>query len=130
MLVELFVGDGAMVLSLLILVKVKFHQISLGQRGACDGILFVFLNVWDNSHQVENDPLVSLIVSTIGIFERLHGKVAVVEGGLDTLVLFGSLVFLSLASPFLHVLGVGDPHLVLGMSFLAHFIILYKKLTQ
>jgi hypothetical protein len=39
-------------------------------------------------------------------------------------------VLLSLASPLVHVLGVGDPHLVLGMPLLAHFIILYKKLTQ
>lgn len=124
MLVELFVGDGAMILFLLILVEVQLHQVSLGQWGACDGVLFVFLNVWNNGHQVENDPLVPLIDSTVGVLKRLHGKVAVVEGGLDTLVLFGSLVLLSLASPLLHVLGVGDPHLVLGMSFLAHLIIL------
>ncbi len=123
-LVKLFVRDGAMVLSLLILVEVKLHQISLGQRGTCNGVLFVFLNVWNNGHQVKNNPLIPLVDSTVGVFERLHGKVAIVEGSLDTLVLFGCLVLLSLASPLLHVLGVGDPHLVLGMSLLAHFIIL------
>jgi len=90
----------------------------------------VFLNVWDNGHQVKYDPLIPLIDSTVGIFKRLHGKVAIVEGGLHTLVLFRCLVLLSLASPLLHLLGVGDPHLVLGMPLLAHFIILYKKLTQ
>ena len=49
-LVELLVRDGAMVLFLLILVKVQLNQISLGQLRSCNGVLFVFLNVWDDGH--------------------------------------------------------------------------------